>query len=58
MAVEVEALGQSTVTALVRDALESLLPCPLEEVLDREERERELVERQLRALEPCSPEHP
>jgi hypothetical protein len=40
-AVEVESLGQGVVTAIVRDALDGLLPKPLDRVLVRERRERE-----------------
>jgi hypothetical protein len=42
-AIEVEALGQAGVTALVRDALESLLPEPLERVLEREQAQRDAI---------------
>jgi hypothetical protein len=42
-AVETEALGQSLIVALVRDALDALLPEPLEDVLEREEAERARV---------------
>jgi hypothetical protein len=38
---ETEALGQSTVTALVRESLDSLLPEPLADVHVREEAEQE-----------------
>lgn len=41
-AVEVEALGQAGVVALVRAALDGLLPEPLDDVLEREQAEREL----------------
>lgn len=44
-AVEVEALGQGTVTGLVRAALDELLPEPLAHVLEREQLERD-AERQ------------
>jgi hypothetical protein len=40
---EVEALGQSGVVALVRAALDALLPEPLADVQEREERERRAV---------------
>jgi hypothetical protein len=40
-AIEVEALGQAEVVALVRVALEELAPVPLPRVLERERRERE-----------------
>ena len=46
-AVEVEALGQSVVTGIVRDALDSLLPEPLADVLERQRLEREEVRRRL-----------
>jgi hypothetical protein len=46
-AVEVEALGQSTVIGLVRAALEVLLPEPLDHVLVREQAQREQVARLL-----------
>lgn len=46
-AVEVEALGQREVTAVVRAALEELLPEPLEAVRAREERERDRVRARL-----------
>ncbi len=39
---ETEALGQTTVTALMRAALDELLPEPLDDVLEREQAEREL----------------
>jgi hypothetical protein len=42
-AVEVEALGQSEVTALIRAALDDLLPEPLEDVQVHEDRQRERV---------------
>jgi hypothetical protein len=40
-AVEVEALGQGAVTGIIRDALDSLLPEPLEDVQEREDEQRE-----------------
>jgi hypothetical protein len=40
-AYEVEALGQSLVTQIVRDRLEELAPEPLERVLEREKEQRE-----------------
>lgn len=46
-AIEVEALGQSTVTELVRAGLDALLPEPLEHVLEREERQREAARAKL-----------
>jgi hypothetical protein len=39
-ATEVEALGQGTVTALVREALDALLPEPLDTIRAREEQQR------------------
>jgi hypothetical protein len=47
LAIEVEALGQARVIALVRDALEALLPEPLADVQERERQERAVVERLL-----------
>jgi hypothetical protein len=47
-AIEVEALGQGTVTALVREALDALLPEPLDSVQVREKAEREAVVAMLR----------
>jgi hypothetical protein len=45
-AVEVESLGQGVVTGIVRDALDALLPEPLEHVLVGEESQRvEALER-------------
>lgn len=38
---ETEALGQSTIVELVREALDELLPEPLDDVLEREARERD-----------------
>jgi hypothetical protein len=40
---EAEALGQGTIQRLVRDALDALLPEPLEDVLEREQVQREHV---------------
>jgi hypothetical protein len=40
---ETEALGQTTVTALVREALDALLPEPLSDVQEREQAQREAV---------------
>jgi hypothetical protein len=48
-AIEVEALGQTTVVRLVRAALDALLPQPLEDVLARERWEREQVAALLRS---------
>lgn len=45
---ETEALGQRTVTALVRDALDRLLPQPLALVQERERLEREATRQRLR----------
>jgi hypothetical protein len=42
-AVELEALGQRRIVALVREALDDLLPEPLDDVLVREDRERAAV---------------
>ena len=42
-AVEVEALGQGTVTGIVQEALDELLPQPLAEVREREEDQRALA---------------
>jgi hypothetical protein len=42
-AIEVEALGQGTVTAIIREALDALLPAPLERVQVREAGQREAV---------------
>jgi hypothetical protein len=47
-AYEVEALGQGTVTAIVRAALDELLPEPLERVQVREQRQREAEAEALR----------
>jgi len=44
---EVEALGQQGVEQLVRDELGALLPKPLEDVLEREQLEREDTHRRL-----------
>ena len=40
-AVEVESLGQGVVTGIMRAALDSLLPEPLDRVLEREHEQRE-----------------
>lgn len=45
---ETEALGQSLVVDLVRTRLEALLPEPLQDVLERQDREREDAIRRLR----------
>jgi hypothetical protein len=47
LAVELEALGQRRITALVREALEDLLPEPLDDVRVREGRERAAIARRL-----------
>lgn len=46
-AVETEALNQLVITNIVRDALESILPVPLAQVLAREEAERRALKRKL-----------
>jgi hypothetical protein len=46
-AVEVEALGQGTVTGIVRAALDALLPEPLEDVQVREDEQKEEWRRRL-----------
>jgi hypothetical protein len=46
-AIEVEALGQGVVTRLVRDALDQLLPQPLDQVLVREKAERVEIRQRL-----------
>jgi hypothetical protein len=45
---EAEALGQGTIQRLVRDALDDLLPEPLESVLEKERRQRQRVAELLR----------
>jgi hypothetical protein len=49
-AFEVEALGQSLVTQIVRDRLEELAPAPLAAVLAREEEQRQQVSKFLERL--------
>jgi hypothetical protein len=49
-AVEVESLGQGIVTAIVRDALDALLPEPLADVQVREGQERQEVRAMLEGL--------
>jgi hypothetical protein len=49
-AVEVEALGQGVVTAIIRDALDRLLPEPLDRVQAREAEQRRRVRAVLRAV--------
>ena len=44
---ETEALGQGTVVALVREALDDLLPAPLDYFREREDEQREAVRRRL-----------
>jgi hypothetical protein len=51
-AVETEALSQGVITAIVRDALDRLLPVPLDQVLAREKEERQALEAKLRAIDP------
>jgi hypothetical protein len=51
MAVELEAFGQRRIVALVRDALDDLLPEPLDDVHVREERERAAIARRLNGQE-------
>lgn len=48
-AVEVEALGQTVVTGIIRAALDALLPVPLADVRVREAAEREAAKKLLRA---------
>jgi hypothetical protein len=50
-AIEVEALGQAELVALVRSQLDELLPEPLAGVREREARERDAVERFLRGFD-------
>jgi hypothetical protein len=50
-AIEVEALGQAEVVALVRDALDALLPEPLADVLEREDLQRSAARAILAALD-------
>ena len=38
-----EALGQKRIVAIVHDHLDSLLPEPIEDVLEREQQQREAV---------------
>jgi hypothetical protein len=47
-AVETEALKQQVIVQIVRDALDAELPEPLEDVLEREARQRRQIERLLR----------
>jgi hypothetical protein len=49
-AVEVEALGQGTVVAIIRDALDDLLPEPLDRVQVREQEQRAQVKQALDEL--------
>ena len=46
-AVETEALSQTRIVRIVRDWLDGLLPQPLDEVLAREEHERERLRRRI-----------
>jgi hypothetical protein len=48
---EAEALGQSTIVRLVRNALEGLLPEPLDDVLEREAEQRVRVAELLDGLD-------
>ncbi len=50
-AIEVESLGQTVVENIVRDALDALLPEPLEDVHRREEEQRERVRAVLQTAE-------
>jgi hypothetical protein len=52
MAVELEALGQREIVALVRQALDDLLPQPLADVQVREHRERTAIARRLNGQRP------
>jgi hypothetical protein len=47
-AVETEALSQTEIVRIVREALDALLPEPLADVLEREEQERAAMRRRLR----------
>lgn len=49
-AVETEAFGQARIVAAVRDRLDELMPEPLDDVLERQARQREQVAEQLRQL--------
>jgi hypothetical protein len=49
-AVETEALGQARIVAALRARLDELMPEPLDDVLEREQRERAEVAEQLRSL--------
>ena len=51
-AVETEALSQSLIVAIVRDWLDSLLPQPLEEVHESEEKQRETLRRLIEEMTP------
>jgi hypothetical protein len=46
-AIETEALSQGTIVGILRDRLDELLPEPLDDVLEREERQRAEVRRLL-----------
>jgi len=50
--VETEALSQSLIVAIVRDWLDSLLPQPLEEVHESEEKQRETLRRLIEEMTP------
>ena len=47
-AVETEALGQAVIVGILRDRLNTLLPEPLDSVLERERKERATIRRKLR----------
>jgi hypothetical protein len=49
-AVETEAFGQARIVAALRDRLDELIPEPLDDVLEREQRQRAQVAEQLRRL--------
>jgi hypothetical protein len=46
-AVETEALSQAIIVGIVRSRLDLMLPEPLEDVLEREEQEREVMKQYL-----------
>ena len=47
-AVETEALGQTVIVKIFRDSLDALLPDPLKDVLEREERQRQPLRKLLK----------
>ena len=49
-AVETEAFGQARIVAALRNRLDELMPEPLDDVLERQARQRTLVAEQLRQL--------